>query len=146
MRRILVMALARSEAGKSRVMLRTQLAPQLPSIEGDRIQLQQVMLNLIVNAIHDLQRSCRSGGSDEQRLALAELPHQPECQIYLEGTQDLVTKRLCSSPGRVDQQRLSTPHSTSIASKPCRRSAALQRQVRRIGWRPAVRARKQSAR
>jgi signal transduction histidine kinase len=46
-----VMALAHSEAVKSGVMVRTRLASQLPPIEGDRIQLQQVMLNLIVNAI-----------------------------------------------------------------------------------------------
>ncbi len=45
-----VMALAHSEAVKSGVMVRTRLASQLPPIEGDRIQLQQVMPNLIVNA------------------------------------------------------------------------------------------------
>ena len=31
-----------------------QLAPELPRIQGDRVQLQQVMLNLIVNAIHSM--------------------------------------------------------------------------------------------
>ena len=44
------MALAHSEAVKSGVMVRTRLASQLPPIEGDRIELQQVMPNLIVNA------------------------------------------------------------------------------------------------
>ena len=32
-------------------MLQTQLATGLPLIEGDRIQLQQVILNLIMNAV-----------------------------------------------------------------------------------------------
>jgi C4-dicarboxylate-specific signal transduction histidine kinase len=46
-----VTALTQSEASKNGVTLRTQLAHGLPRIEGDRVQLQQVMLNLIVNAI-----------------------------------------------------------------------------------------------
>jgi PAS domain S-box-containing protein len=46
-----VIALARSEAQKNRVSLQTQLSSDLPLILGDRIQLQQVILNLIINAI-----------------------------------------------------------------------------------------------
>ena len=46
-----VVALARSEAQKNRVSLQTQLSSDLPLILGDRIQLQQVILNLIINAI-----------------------------------------------------------------------------------------------
>jgi PAS domain S-box-containing protein len=46
-----VIALARSEAQKNRVLLQTQLSSDLPLILGDRIQLQQVILNLIINAI-----------------------------------------------------------------------------------------------
>jgi C4-dicarboxylate-specific signal transduction histidine kinase len=46
-----VTALTHSEALKTGVTVRTQLAPSLPRIHGDRVQLQQVMLNLIVNAI-----------------------------------------------------------------------------------------------
>jgi C4-dicarboxylate-specific signal transduction histidine kinase len=46
-----VIALTQSEAIKTGVTVRTQLAPCLPRIHGDRVQLQQVMLNLIVNAI-----------------------------------------------------------------------------------------------
>jgi signal transduction histidine kinase len=36
---------------KNGVSVRTQLAESLPPIEGDRVQLQQVILNLIVNAV-----------------------------------------------------------------------------------------------
>jgi len=46
-----VIALLQGEAVKSRVSLQTRLSEGLPPIEGDRVQLQQVVLNLIVNAI-----------------------------------------------------------------------------------------------
>ncbi|MFC0401373.1 trifunctional serine/threonine-protein kinase/ATP-binding protein/sensor histidine kinase [Paraburkholderia rhizosphaerae] len=46
-----VIALTRGEAEKHNVSVRMQLADQLPLVEGDRVQLQQVMLNLVVNAI-----------------------------------------------------------------------------------------------
>ncbi len=46
-----VVALTHGEAVKNGVSVRTQLAEGLPVIEGDRVQLQQVILNLIVNAI-----------------------------------------------------------------------------------------------
>jgi PAS domain S-box-containing protein len=44
-----VLALARSELIDRHVTVRTQLAPGLPSVLGDRVQLQQVMLNLLLN-------------------------------------------------------------------------------------------------
>jgi C4-dicarboxylate-specific signal transduction histidine kinase len=46
-----VIALARSEVHRHRVSLQTQLSSDVPLILGDRIQLQQVILNLIINAI-----------------------------------------------------------------------------------------------
>src|SRR5712672_1615225 len=46
-----VIALTRTEAANNSVSVRTHLAEGLPHIRGDRVQLQQVMLNLIVNAI-----------------------------------------------------------------------------------------------
>jgi C4-dicarboxylate-specific signal transduction histidine kinase len=41
----------RGEALNHRVLLRTDLAADLPSVRGDRVQLQQVVLNLIMNGI-----------------------------------------------------------------------------------------------
>ena len=52
-----IMALTRSEAAKQGVTLRTQLAEGLPSIQGDRVQLQQVVLNLILNAIEAMSQT-----------------------------------------------------------------------------------------
>ena len=46
-----VIALARNETQQSRVSLQTQLSDEVPVIRGDRIQLQQVILNLIINGI-----------------------------------------------------------------------------------------------
>jgi PAS domain S-box-containing protein len=46
-----VVALTRSEVQRSGVALQTQLQPTLPPIVGDRIQLQQVVLNFVLNAI-----------------------------------------------------------------------------------------------
>jgi PAS domain S-box-containing protein len=46
-----VLELVSTEAAKAGVVLRADLANELPPIRGDRVQLQQVMLNLILNAI-----------------------------------------------------------------------------------------------
>ena len=46
-----VIALAHREVIKNGVSLHTQLAQGLPLIQADRVQLQQVILNLIINAI-----------------------------------------------------------------------------------------------
>src|SRR6266446_10777860 len=46
-----VIALARSEVQGNRVALHTQLSDELPLVLGDRIQLQQVILNLVMNGI-----------------------------------------------------------------------------------------------
>ena len=46
-----VLTLVRGEAFKHDVSIQMRLATSLPRIEGDRVQLQQVMINLIINAI-----------------------------------------------------------------------------------------------
>ena len=58
-----IIALIRSEVQKHNVLLRTQLAYDGPLILGDRIQLQQVILNLIINAIEAM--SGMSAGARE---------------------------------------------------------------------------------
>jgi PAS domain S-box-containing protein len=45
-----VIALSLSELQRSRVILRAELTDDLPLVIGDRVQLQQVMLNLLLNA------------------------------------------------------------------------------------------------
>jgi PAS domain S-box-containing protein len=46
-----VIELTRGEAVKNGVSVRVELADGLPLIEGDRVELQQVILNLIINAV-----------------------------------------------------------------------------------------------
>jgi signal transduction histidine kinase len=55
---------ATGEARKNCFAIHTQLADELPLIEGDRVQLQQVVLNLIVNAIQAM------GGVSQSSRAL----------------------------------------------------------------------------
>jgi PAS domain S-box-containing protein len=45
-----VLALSSSELQSRRVVLRTDFAHDLPPVQGDRVQLQQVILNLVLNA------------------------------------------------------------------------------------------------
>ena len=69
-----VTALTRSEAVKTGVTVGTQLAGELPRIQCDRVQLQQVMLNLIVNAIQSM-----SGVEDGNReLNISTVSIEPE--------------------------------------------------------------------
>jgi signal transduction histidine kinase len=46
-----MLALLRDEADRHSISLRTDLAPQLPQIMADRVQLQQVLMNLLLNGI-----------------------------------------------------------------------------------------------
>jgi PAS domain S-box-containing protein len=46
-----VLTLVRGEAVKHNVSIQMRLATNLPRIVGDRVQLQQVMINLVINAI-----------------------------------------------------------------------------------------------
>ena len=46
-----VIELTRAEAVKNGVSVQTELADGLPLVKGDRVELQQVVLNLIINAV-----------------------------------------------------------------------------------------------
>jgi C4-dicarboxylate-specific signal transduction histidine kinase len=61
-----IIALTRTEAANNRVSVRTQLANGLPPVQGDRVQLQQVLLNLIINAIEAM----RDAGVEERELLI----------------------------------------------------------------------------
>ena len=45
-----VLRLMRSDLINRRITASSELAPQLPEVRGDRVQLQQVLLNLLINA------------------------------------------------------------------------------------------------
>ena len=77
-----VVALVRSEVTRTRIVLKTQLASDLPPIHGDQIQLQQVLLNLIMNAVEamgsytdgsrELLIVTSEGGKNGVRVAVAD--------------------------------------------------------------------------
>jgi PAS domain S-box-containing protein len=60
-----VIALSLSELQRNRAILRSELADNLPPVAGDRVQLQQVILNLVRNA-----SDAMSGVEDRPRLLL----------------------------------------------------------------------------
>ncbi len=60
-----IIALSLSEFQRGRVVLRTELADNLPPVTGDRVQLQQVILNLFLNA-----SDAMSGVDDRPRQLL----------------------------------------------------------------------------
>ncbi|WP_244520113.1 PAS domain S-box protein [Sinorhizobium glycinis] len=49
-------ALVHGEVRGHRVLLRTELAQDLPPVVGDRVQLQQVILNLVMNGIESMKK------------------------------------------------------------------------------------------
>ena len=75
-----VIKLTRGEAVKNGVTVQTELQDHLPQIHGDRVQLQQVILNLIINAIQamssltegirELHIGTESVGEDGVRVAV----------------------------------------------------------------------------
>jgi C4-dicarboxylate-specific signal transduction histidine kinase len=67
-----VIALTRVEVAKNRVSLQTQLKEGLPLIQGDRVQLQQVILNLIINAAEAMGDATE--GPRELMISTAEDP------------------------------------------------------------------------
>lgn len=61
-----VIALTDGEASKYGVLVETELRDNLPLVQGDRVQLQQVILNLIVNAFEAMSQM----GSDRRELLI----------------------------------------------------------------------------
>src|SRR5262249_12082514 len=65
-----VLARVRSEVPRHGVVVETQLAAAVPRIRGDRIQLQQVLLNLLMNALEALS----SGGDGPREVVVRSAP------------------------------------------------------------------------
>jgi PAS domain S-box-containing protein len=69
-----VIELTRSEAMKSDVAVQTQFAENLSAVTGDQTQLQQVILNLILNAVQAMSES----GLDVRELQISTEANQPD--------------------------------------------------------------------
>jgi signal transduction histidine kinase len=79
-----VIALTYSEAVKTGVIVSIRPAPELPRVQGDRVQLQQVMLNLIVNAIQAM--SGVGEGLRELRISIDAVPSEGGVRVGVRDT------------------------------------------------------------
>jgi len=61
--------LLRSEADRHSVLMRTELTEDLPSVRADRVQLQQVLMNLMLNGMEAM-----SEGGGELRISTGREP------------------------------------------------------------------------
>ena len=97
-----VIELTHGEAVKNGVSVQTELADGLPLIQGDRVQVQQVMLNLIINAVEAI-----SGPSEGPRELLITSGKA--------GTDDVQVAVRDSGPGvpAADLERLFEPFYTT---------------------------------
>jgi len=68
-----IVALLRSEAARHSISIRTELGDDIPKVIGDRVQLQQVLMNLMINGIdatkgvdgvREIALASRSSGTD----------------------------------------------------------------------------------
>ena len=57
-----VAGLVRGDVALRHASLRLELAPRLPRVRGDRVQLQQVVLNLVLNGLEAMQESSPAVG------------------------------------------------------------------------------------
>ena len=73
-----VMALSATELQRGRTVLQTQFAENLPDVLGDRIQLQQVILNLLLNAADAM-----SGVLNRSRTLLVQTEIHNESSVKL---------------------------------------------------------------
>ena len=78
-----VVIFTQNEVGRKNVALRMELAADLPAVMGDRVQLQQVVMNLILNAVEamdsvedrdrELVVRTERGKGDQVRVAVRDL-------------------------------------------------------------------------
>ncbi len=71
-----------TEARDGDVSLSTELAPDLPTVQGDEVQLVQVLLNLLLNAVHALRGVPRDG----RRVSIAAVPADRGLDIQVRDT------------------------------------------------------------
>jgi len=74
-----VFALVRNDAIERRISLETVVPDNLPSIRGDRVQLSQVLLNLIMNGFDAITASAKV----ERRMVVEARNGQREVQVFI---------------------------------------------------------------
>ena len=99
-----VIGMARGAIDRSRVAVSTQLASPMPSVWGDRVQLQQVVLNLVLNAVEAMS------ALEEQKRELS-ISTQPN------GTSAILVTVTDSGPG-LDADQLEKVFKAFYTTKP----------------------------
>jgi signal transduction histidine kinase len=98
-----VMTVVRGEVVQNQIRVQTQLSDSLRHVRGDRVQLQQVMLNLIINAIQAM-----SGSADGIR----------ELRISTESTKDEVRVAVRDTGPGLNADNLQLPFEPFYTTKP----------------------------
>jgi len=78
-----VLSLASGELVKNQVSLRTELEPGLPPVLGDRVQLQQVALNLLLNGVEAMRGE---GGQPRELLVISRRSRPEEVTVAVRDT------------------------------------------------------------
>jgi signal transduction histidine kinase len=76
-----MVSVLRGEAQRHAVAIRADLAGGLPQVVADRVQLQQVLMNLMVNAIDAMK-----GAGDPRALTIRTRPAEGGCQVTVSDT------------------------------------------------------------
>jgi anti-sigma regulatory factor (Ser/Thr protein kinase) len=115
-----LVALTRTEAANNSVSVRTQLAEGLPRLQGDRVQLQQLLLNLIINAIEAM----RDVGEEERELLINTRDEPDGVSVEVRDSGLGFARRLLSA-----RSRLSPPRNRTVWGLGCRSAGRLSKRI-----------------
>lgn len=78
--------LVQRELSNHRIVLELRLAPSLPPVEGDAVQLQQVVINLLMNAMQAIDGSGPDWLRRQQRIVVSTRLHDERVEIEVADT------------------------------------------------------------
>ncbi len=87
-------ALSSAMAYKNNVEIQTSLTPDLPGVAGDATQLQQVILNLMLNAIQQMALKSQTGGTLKVTADCVQRDGQPQIEIRVQDEGPGIHKQL----------------------------------------------------
>jgi len=97
-----VLKLVRSDTLEHHCVLVTELDPELPLVEADRVQLQQVLLNLVVNAFEAMRETPRA-----ERRVIVRSEREPNSRVRV-SVRDFGTGLPVEEPERIFERFFST--------------------------------------